>query len=202
MGSTQQDVFLARQPILNRARRVIAYELLFRDGPAQQAPRIADDHAATAQLIACAFGDLGIRTVVGASPAFVNCSAETLLSGLVETLPPSQVVLEILETVTIDEPLVRRCCELKAMGYRLALDDFSSYSDAYEPVLDLVDIVKIDLLLVEPGRLNELVRRLKLHPARLLAEKVDSPERARECLALGFDLFQGFFYGRPTLVGA
>lgn len=202
MSTNQANVFLARQPIFDRAQRLIAYELLFRAGPEQQAPQITDDHAATAQVITRAFGGLGIRTVVGASSAFVNCSAESLLSDIVETLPPSRVVLEILETVAIDDQIVRRCRELRAMGYRLALDDFSNYSDAYEPLLDLIDIVKVDLLLVEPGRLGELVRRLKLHPARLLAEKVESRERVRECLALGFDLFQGFFFGRPSLLAA
>jgi EAL domain-containing protein (putative c-di-GMP-specific phosphodiesterase class I) len=37
---------------------------------------------------------------------------------------------------------------------------------------------------------------------RLLAEKVESRERARLCLAIGIDLFQGYLYGRPAVLAA
>lgn len=71
-----------------------------------------------------------------------------------------------------------------------------------EPLLDIVDVVKIDILQLEPEALERLVRRLRLHPAKLLAEKVDTLERARRCVELGFDLFQGYFFARPSLLMA
>lgn len=202
MRTILPDVFLGRQPILARDHRVVAYELLYRGGREQEQAAVGDDLQATTRVIRNAFQALGIQTVVGESRAFVNLCAESLLGTLIESLPQDKVVLEILETVVIDGPIIDRCRQLKAMGYQLALDDFSAYDEAYEPLLDLVDIVKIDLPLVAPGDLETLVRRLKLRPAKLLAEKVDSVERARECLALGFDFFQGFFYSRPQLVSA
>jgi len=202
MPAHTPDVFLGRQPILDRDRHVIAHELLFRPAPNADEAHVIDDALATRQVIDRAFGELGIHTVVGKARAFVNLCGESLMSPMVETLPREQVVLEILETVDIDERTVRRCRKLKAKGYRLALDDVSHYSEACEQLLDIVDIVKIDVLLVEPGALGELVRRLRLHDARLLAEKVECRERARECLELGFDLFQGFFFGRPVTLGA
>lgn len=200
MSTKPSDIFLGRQPILDRAQRVVAYELLYRNAPHQPAALVTDDLLATAQVIKLAFHDLGIRTVVGESRAFVNVCAESLMSRLVEALPPQQVVLEILETVAVDARIVQRCRQLKAKGYRLALDDFSCFDEAHEPLLDLVDVVKIDLSLVDSTNLCELVRRLKLRPARLLAEKVDSAERARECLRLGLDLFQGFFFSHPVVL--
>ncbi|KON80195.1 EAL domain-containing protein [Azoarcus sp. PA01] len=54
------------------------------------------------------------------------------------------------------------------------------------------------MLQLDPRTLELLVQRLRLCRPRLLAEKVDTPERARRCLALGFDLYQGVFFGRPT----
>jgi len=202
MPASTPDIFLGRQPIFDRERRVIAHELLFRGAPDSDGAHVTDDARATRQVVDRAFRELGIRTVVGKSRAFVNLCGESLMSRMVETLPPEQVVLEILETVDIDERIVQRCRELRKKGYRLALDDVFRYSAASEPLFDIVDIVKIDVLLVEPGALGTLVKRLRLHDARLLAEKVDCRERARECLDLGFDLFQGFFFGRPMTLGA
>lgn len=199
--NSRNDVFLARQPILDRRRQLVAYELLFRDDGSGEA-RITDDARATAQLIARAFRQLGLNGVIGRSTGFVNVDAEMLMSARVEALPRDRVVLELLETVSIDCSVVERCAELKHLGFRLALDDLCAVTDEMEPLLDIVDIVKIDVLQVDPESLAGLVKRLRLHPAKLLAEKVDTLERARQCAALGFDFFQGYFFARPSLLAA
>lgn len=196
------DLFLGRQPILDRRRNVVAYELLFRASASHTEACVADDARATACVVSAAFDRIGIRTVVNGARAFVNLDAEWLLSRRVEALPKDQVVLEILETVEIDAQILRRCRALKAKGYRLALDDFTRYCEDWEPLLDIVDIVKVDVKQLDAATLTALVRRLKLRPVRLLAEKVDTMARARQCLALGFDLFQGFLYGRPVVLAS
>jgi len=197
---TSSDLFLGRQPILDRRRNVVAYELLFRASAGDSDACVADDALATACVVSAAFDRIGIRTVVNGARAFVNLDAEWLLSRRVEALPKDQVVLEILETVEIDAQILRRCRALKAKGYRLALDDFTRYCEDWEPLLDIVDIVKIDVKQLDTAALTSLVQRLRLRPVRLLAEKVDTMARARQCLALGFDLFQGFLYGRPAVL--
>jgi c-di-GMP-related signal transduction protein len=199
MPSHASEVFLGRQPILDRQKRLVAYELLYR-GEGSDEAAVTDDAKATAQVLKHTFHELGVARVLGACRGFVNVDAEALMSRHIERLPTDRVVLEVLETVVIDEPLVRRCRDLKRRGFRFALDDFCRYEERFEPLLALVNIVKIDILQLERQALGRLVRRLKTCPARLLAEKVDTIERARQCLALGFDLFQGFFFGRPALL--
>lgn len=199
---SQSNIFLGRQPILDRAGRVVAYELLFRAAAGQTEVDVEDNALATASVVTRAFRQIGIEAVAGSRRAFVNVDAEMLLGGLVETLPQRQVVLEILESVEVDERLLRRCRALKEKGYRFALDDFVGYRETYEPLLDIVDVVKIDVLQLDRVALSALVRRLKLRPVRLLAEKVESREQARLCLAIGIDLFQGYLYGRPAVLAA
>lgn len=201
MSAAATEVFLGRQPILDRQQQVIAYELLYRDGRSVSA-EVGNDAQATAGVIQRLFHDFGINTVLGRCAGFINVDAEMLMSRRIESLPRRRVVLELLETVCIDERIVRRCRELKAQGFRLALDDFSAYHERYEPLLEIADIVKIDVLQLDRAALAGLVRRLRLYPARLLAEKVESREAARRCLRLGFDLFQGFFFGRPALLAS
>lgn len=197
MSPRNVDVFLGRQPILDRQRNVVAYELLFRSGLDGQA-HVTDDAAATARVITNTFEKFGIRTVVGKCNAFINVDGPTLMSKAVAALPTDRVVIELLETIQIDRDIVRRCRELKRLGYRLALDDFSRYGEEYEPLLNMVDIVKIDLPMLEQDALATLVEQLKKWPLQLLAEKVESLLCARECLAMGFNLFQGFFFARPA----
>lgn len=199
MSGDLPQVMLGRQSIVDRDNRLVAYELLYRNDARRDAD-VIDDAKATAQVVKRTFHDLGVTRVLGTMRGFVNVDAEALMSRHIQRLPANRVVLEVLETVVIDEHLVRRCRELKRLGFRLALDDFCCYEERFEPLLELAHIVKVDVLKLERHVLAALVQRLKAYPARLLAEKVDTLERARHCLALGFDLFQGFFFGRPTLL--
>src|SRR5438477_451044 len=68
------DFFLARQPILDRAEDIAAYELLFRAGAANYA-EVTDDVRATSQVIMHAFSDLGIVASLGDARGFLNFSA-------------------------------------------------------------------------------------------------------------------------------
>ena len=199
MRSSKNDVFLGRQPIIDRLQNLVAYELLYRSGHDAEA-HVGDDAAATAEVIRRTFKRMGVDTVLGECTGFVIVDAEMLFSQRIDSLPTDRVVLELLETVKIDDEIVARCCELKQRGFRLALDDFSSCSDCYEPRLEIADIIKIDLPQLDHASLAALVRRLKPYPGRLLAEKVETWESARECLALGFDLFQGFVFARPSVL--
>jgi len=195
----QQDIFIARQPIVDRNESLVAFELLFRSAHSATAGVIDDVHA-TAQVIVNAFGEMGIADVLGAHKGFINLDAEFLHSDLIELLPKQQVMLELLETITIDAAIIARCHELKAKGFSLALDDVVELNDEIKPLLDVVEVVKLDLTLIDPARLPALVKELKHYPVKLLAEKVEDREQARRCMEMGFDLFQGYHFARPEML--
>ena len=197
--SQLRQFFLGRQPILDRDQHLIGFELLFRDGRAAGA-NVSDDMAATASVVLHAFNEFGTQQVLGEHKGYVNANAEFLLSDLVYSLPRKQVVLELLETIVVDAPIIERCRELKQSGYSLALDDVVGYSEALAPLLEIVDVVKLDLLQIESAQLPALVRRLRGWPLALLAEKVETREQFRECRALGIDLFQGYHFARPEVL--
>jgi c-di-GMP-related signal transduction protein len=196
-----QEFFLARQPIVDRHENLCAFELLFRSGNSAGAG-VVDDTLATAQVMANAFGDVGVTEVLGSCKGFINLDANFLRSDLLELLPREQMVLELLESIEIDEAIIQRCRELKQQGYTLALDDVIDLGDEIRPLLDIVDVVKLDLTEIDAARLPGLVRALRQYPVKLLAEKVESREQARYCRELGFDMFQGYYFARPeTLSG-
>jgi c-di-GMP-related signal transduction protein len=195
-----ENIFIARQPIVDRSGSLVAFELLFRSARDMTVSGVVDNTHATAQVLVNAFGEMGIAEVLGVHKGFVNLEAEMLHSDLIDLLPKGQVVLEILETVAIDKKVIARCRELKAKGYTLALDDVVQLSDDILPLLDVVEVVKLDLLMIEPGRLPGLVRDLKRYPVKLLAEKVEHHAQAKNCLEMGFDLFQGYHFARPEML--
>jgi EAL and modified HD-GYP domain-containing signal transduction protein len=162
------EVYVARQPIFSSALEVAGYELLFRGGDPPKA-LVSDPEGATATVVLNSFTEIGLDRIVGSHTAWINVSREFVLSGLAHTVPPGLVGLEILEGQVIDERFVDALCALKGQGYRLALDDFE-YTPNADPLLPLVDVVKLDLMALGRDGLARHSERLKSYGIALLAE--------------------------------
>lgn len=188
--------YTARQPILDMNGRVHGYELLFRSGP-EEAYR-GDGVIATRTMIDNTV-IFGLEKMTGGLPAFVNCTEDALTSSLVNVLPASMTVLEILENLEPTKALIDACRKLKVSGFRLAMDDFI-WAPKFEPMLDLADYVKVDFILTPPEERRKLVARLSGHAVALLAEKVETQEEYKQACAEGFTLFQGYYFCRPELL--
>ena len=199
MSDAADQLFLGRQPILDRDQRLHAYELLFRNGSGNAAD-VTDGVAATATVIANAFTELGVEAALGNCRGFINVDEEFLFSDMLELLPRQSVVLEILETVPPSEAVVDRCRMLKAAGFTLALDDVIQLAPEYAELLSLVEIVKVDIQPLSRVELMQLAMKLKPSGKVLLAEKVDSREQLEQCMKLGFSLFQGYYFAKPTII--
>ncbi len=187
---------IGRQPILDRDERITAYELLFRS-PGEDRANIADPVAATATVILGALSGFGVEQVLGEHQGFVNVDENLLFDDALELLPRESITLELLESIKPTEAVIRRCEQLRARHWSLALDDHQ-YAPEYEPLYPLVDVVKIDLTLTPLGTIGPALEQLRRHPVRLLAEKVETRQQFQDCHDLGFDLFQGYYFARPS----
>jgi len=187
---------IGRQPILDRDERITAYELLFR-APGDDRANFVDPVAATATVILGTLSGFGIEQVLGQHQGFVNVDEKLLFDDALELLPRASVVLELLESILPTEAVVRRCEQLREREWKLALDDHQ-YAAEYEPLYPLVDVVKIDLTVTPLATIGPVLDRLRRHPLRLLAEKVETRQEFQDCYDLGFDLFQGYYFARPV----
>jgi EAL and modified HD-GYP domain-containing signal transduction protein len=196
--SRSSEVFIGRQPIFDRGQRVVGYEILFRADDHGEAG-VLDAESATATVVLNALTEIGLERIVGPHLAWINLPRESVLSGIAKMLPPAAAGFEILEGQRIDAALIAGVRDLKDQGYRIALDDFEFSAD-YLPLLEIVDIVKLDYLALGAERFAAEVEKLKPYPVQMLAEKVETKDEYEYCLALGCDFFQGFFFQKPELL--
>ncbi len=189
-----QDILMARQPIFDREYKLASYELLFRNQRQQK----SNEHM-TAQVITSALLDIGLDKLAGGYKININASASLLLSDLeiLHSLPPSQVGIEILETLPVTEAIVDACKKLKAKGFTILLDDVV-YAPHLKPLIELADIIKVDLPQVK--NLAEEVRILRQYPVKLLAEKVETYAQFEQVKGLNFDYVQGYFFSKPEII--
>ena len=134
--------YAARQPILDREKELVGYELLFRDGVDNVFPDIDGDEATT-KLIEGSQFNFGLEDLTGNKPAYINFTLETLLKGYPTMLGKETVVVEILETVQPGKRLLAIVKDLKEKGYTLALDDYI-HQPVWRHFYPFIDIIKID----------------------------------------------------------
>ena len=194
------DLFVARQPIFDERLNVYAYELLFRAGPENVFVRKHSDQASP-RVIHDALHVFGLETLAGGARLFVNVNREVLVEGLATLLPPEIAVVELLETVELDEEVFAAAFALRSAGYLIALDDFV-FRPGCEPLVAVADIIKVDFLATAPGEREALVRRHRRPGLRFLAEKVETREDFEAARRMGYELFQGYFFARPQMISA
>jgi diguanylate cyclase (GGDEF)-like protein len=135
---------------------------------------------------------------------------DLVASAIIEAgIPASRVVLEITEGVLIENPeeVRQRLKELRALGLKIALDDFGSGYSSLSYLRRLpIDKLKIDREFVKPlghsadgGVIIQAMIGLG-HALGLsvLAEGVETEEQRVLLRLAGCDEMQGFLFGRPA----
>lgn len=205
MQSSENDLLFARQPIFDGNNKLYGYELLYRSMHPNKA--IFDDgNKATSELLVNYCGGILNDQESPYVKIFINLTRNLILSEYFFPVQPERVVIEILENTVVDEELVEKVKQLKKLGYEFALDDYS-FLPEYDPLVPLVDYIKIDLLHISEITLADSLQELEKNiladlPKRptFLAEKVETQQQHDFCRQIGVELFQGYFLERPQLV--
>jgi EAL domain-containing protein (putative c-di-GMP-specific phosphodiesterase class I) len=124
-------------------------------------------------------------------------------------IAPSRLVLEITEGVLIDNPqeMLRRIEELRALGVRIALDDFGSgYSSLGYLQRFAFDKLKFDRIFVSAlGRspnaaviIQAIVALGRALDVTIVVEGVETEEQRVLLRLAGCDEMQGFLFARPA----
>lgn len=191
-----QAVHVGRQPIWSMDRELMGYELLFRGGVMAEPTGLPGSYA-TGQVIVNAFTEFGVRELVGDHLCFINMTREFLLGELPLPFGPGQVVLEVLETLQVDEALIAGVVALAEQGYLIALDDFV-WGSGHEQLLAVASFVKLDILGADPEQLRRVASACRRYPGvRLVAEKVETQAHLALARAVGCEYVQGYLLGRP-----
>src|SRR6185369_10672943 len=106
------DAFLARQPVFDRARKIFAYELLFRSGT-ENSFSGTDSNEATYRAMAESFLMPGAVSLTNGKLAFINITREVLLTELIYLIPPEIAAVELLENISPDDEVIQACLKLK-----------------------------------------------------------------------------------------
>lgn len=191
--------FVARQPIFDRDKKVVAYELLFRTSLDNVFDELAGQDDASSKTLLDSFLLFDIEELAGGKQVFINFTKKILLSDAATAFPRQRLVVELLESIAPEPDVIAACKSLKRAGYRIALDDFV-FSPEFKPLMEFMDIVKVDFIDTPEGERKKILQQVNSDKIQFLAEKLETPESFDEARDLGYSLFQGFFFSRPVIM--
>jgi EAL and modified HD-GYP domain-containing signal transduction protein len=197
--SKSATLSLARQAIFDDEVRVCGYELVYRSERAGNGTANADaagDAPPPVLSLAEELSDIGLASIVGDAPVWVDLGDAVLTHDISEAFSPARTVVQIFEPAAAGAGVVDAVAKLRADGYRVALDDFV-YRPEFAPLVELADVVKIDVLAHDDDELAERVRLVAAQGVELLAGNVGTYDELARCRDLGFTFFQGFFLCVP-----
>lgn len=150
-------------------------------------------------------------------PLFLNTHpSEDLFADVLPSLrelrakaPRQRITVEIHEgAVTCPGRAAEFHQELRLLNMELAYDDFGAGQTRLRELIEVPpDYIKFDRGIIsglhtaseiQQDLVLKLVEMCDRVGARTIAEGVEEPECADFCRSLGFDLIQGYLYGRPT----
>ncbi|KAJ52029.1 EAL and modified HD-GYP domain-containing signal transduction protein [Clostridium tetanomorphum] len=194
------NIFIARQPIFNKDKSVIFYELLYRSNLNNFCEEI-DGNKATYKVIADSFYLIGIHNITAGKRALINFTEDLLKEEIGTILPKELVAIEILETVKPTKEILQCLKRLKNKGYVIALDDFV-FHKKYQEFIELTDIIKIDFRTTLGKERKEVIKKISRKDIKFLAEKIECEEEFKEAVSYGYTYFQGYFFCKPSVLKA
>ena len=196
-GGLTVEVHVARQPIFNTEKTVIGYELLFRNG-IDDFFSGSDGDQVTANVTSSSFFLKIVDDLTGGKKAFINFTSQVLKQQTMTMLPSKTLAVELTEISESDDSILVACRQLKAQGFMVVIDDFVFHQGS-ETLLKLVDMVKVDFVRTRDAERKDIAQRLNTTGVALLAEKIESYFDFKQAKELGYQYFQGYFFGRPEL---
>jgi EAL and modified HD-GYP domain-containing signal transduction protein len=199
----EENVFIARQPIMDRNGSIYGYELLFRESSLKNFAEIIDDLAATSQVLISTLTTFGARKLLGSSYGFININEAVVEKGFLNSLKGEKFIFEILESTLISPEFISQISEMRDKGFLFALDDFifkDQFIEYFRPLFDYISVVKVDLLQNDPFIIKKKMDIFTPYKIKLLAEKVEDMEQFDYCKQLGFELFQGYYFAKPVIL--
>lgn len=189
--------YVARQPIVDRNKNTIAFELLYRNGKENSFPDVSDDFATKSILINQVL--VHQKRILDDKKGFINFGYESLLERLPFDFPNKDYVIEILESCPPSDQLYALVVELKKQGYEIALDDFIP-SEEWRRFYNYIDIIKFDITTYSIAQAGEYFKILENYDIKFLAERVETYEEFNSAKECGFHYFQGYFFSKPEMI--
>lgn len=194
---------ISKQKIFNIDGDVFAYELTFKD-TSDNETGLHSSIKETSQLIINSITSQELNDLLGHDGiAFINVNEHILSRGILDVLDKDRFILNILETINLEENIISKIIQYRKRGFRLSIEHFDSSAKMikkFHRLFNFIDIIKMDIVLSEEENLVKVASKFLNTRIKLLAQNIETQEDLDKYQKMGFDYFQGYFLDKPTTI--
>lgn len=194
--------YIGRQAIYNTVFNVAGYELLYRRNNQVGAATGMDGDEMTKSVLLDAVNVFGIKNLTNGLPAYINFTGNLIMDDFAYLFDPNEIVVEVPAEVFVNEALANKLSGLQRAGYRLSLNSYSEQNGRlkFDQIINSFDVIRIKTGGKNKLQIKDMLQRLRMCRAQLLAERVETEAEFEMVQSLKFTLFQGYFFERPDTV--
>jgi c-di-GMP-related signal transduction protein len=192
-------ISIARQPIVDAQKSIIAYELFNRS-------RSAHEHSSASDLSVAlnAVAQSGAPLWNSHHDLFLNTVPQGLTGEHWDFLPTKNVVVKVRHLSGHDPQAIAQTAlalaDLKRRGFRLCFHH-TVVAPAYKAWQPLASFVSMDTSVVKPEQLGQLVAAIQSRTsAQAIAQKVEYSAQFEALQALDVQMFQGYWFSKPEVL--
>jgi len=195
VAANEQALPVIRLPMLDSKRELFAYEIVFQDD--------AEDEATLMRRALATITDGALARLVRGNRTFLRLSHELLMeeTDVLQHQPRFGVLLR--PEAAADAALVERLARMAQRGCPLMLDAGDTtleFNPAVEPLLKIVQFVRLDASKLDPATLRSRSEYLHARGTHVVAGHVDDHDTYHRCESLPLQAIQGQFLLKPEPV--
>ena len=181
------ETHIVRQPILDRNRKLVAYELVyFQDASSLYNKR----DARVANTIVTFFNELNTESFLGGKDCFLSFTPNLLMKNVPHVFDVKKLVIQIEENILVNPEARDIFLKYKEKGYRIAVVGFE-FNRTFMNVLPDIDIIKVDFSTDDKDNIEALCKLAKSLGKKLAAYGINSSESRELALFYDCDFYQG-----------
>lgn len=194
-----KNAYISRQPIFQKDMKISGYKLLSNEDISAGKNQNTDDKSTASLINNILLEEFG--TLSDNTRCYIKFTRKLLLTDAPLLFPNMKTTIEIPENIDFDDDLIAALGKIKCHGYLLAIDEFDiNKIDKYLPVLNLIDIAKIDLKSIAIETQKIFINKYK-DKLTFIAYNVETSEDFNTSQQLGYSYYQGAFYSKPIDLG-
>jgi EAL and modified HD-GYP domain-containing signal transduction protein len=189
------NIYIAKQPILDKDSDIFAYELLYRD--TLNTSNIKNRKRATVSVLSSVLNRFGIDNIISKHKAFVKADEEFIMHSVASTIPKEYFIFSLQFEKKIDEKVKKKVEKLHEDGYVFAINDVlldKSTIDIYKDIMDFISYIKVDV-----NTPKENLSLLDGFDVEIISTKVEDKDKEKKALDMGSKYLQGFFFCEPSV---
>jgi EAL and modified HD-GYP domain-containing signal transduction protein len=194
-----ETISIARQPIVDSQKSIMAYELFNRS-------RSAHEHSSASDLSVAlnAVAQSGSPLWNSHHDLFLNTVPQGLVGDHWDFLPTKNIVVKVRHLSGHDPKAIAdtalALADLKRRGFRLCFHH-TVVAPAYKAWQPLASFVSLETSVVKPEQLGQLVNAIRTRTlAEPVAHKVEREDQFEALQSMGVEMFQGYWFSKPEVL--